>query len=98
LHERGGGAHVAVECRVRGTEEEGVQRVVLPHRERIELVVVTDSTPDGQPEPGLRGGTGPIDRVAIEPLRLDRPTLTGRHATAVEPGGGQLVWRRVREQ
>ena len=98
LDRRCGRRDVAVEARIGGRVEEGVERIELPGRERIELVIVADGAlpRETQPHVGERGRA--IDRIAEEELVVDRAPLARRDVAPREAGGRPLVARGVRQE
>jgi len=78
--------------------EEGVERVVVLHGERIELVIVADGAPRGQPHPDLDRGRRAVDGIAVDPLFIDAATFAGGDIAAIESGGNQLVAGRIGQQ
>ena len=79
--------HRGIGCAV----EERIKRIELLLGDGVEFVVVTDGAPGRQPHPGLRGGGGPLDRVAEHELGIDGAAFARSDIVAIEACGHQLV-------
>ena len=86
--------HRGIGCAV----EERIERIELLLGDGVEFVVVTDGAPGRQPHPRLRGGGGPLDRVAEHELGIDGTALTRGDVVAIETCGHQLILRWIREK
>ena len=89
---------VAVEARVGRRVEEGVERVKLAVRDRVELMAVADGALAGQAHPGIGHRGGAVDGIAKQQFLVDRSPLARRHIAAGESGGDLLVERGVWQQ
>ncbi len=89
---------VAVEAGIGRRIEEGVERVELAGRERVELVVVADGALAGEAEPDVRDRGRAVHGVTEEELVVDRSALAGRHVAPREAGGRLLVAAGVRQE
>ena len=89
---------VAVHAGVGRRIEEGVERIKLLVRDRIELVAVADGALAGEAHPGVRHRGRAVDGVAEEQLVVDRAALARRDVAPREPGGDLLVGRGIRQQ
>ena len=79
--------HRGIGCAV----EERIERIELLLGDGVEFVVVTDGAPGRQPHPGLRGGGGPLDRVAEHELGIDGAAFARSDIVAIEACCHQLV-------
>ena len=78
--------------------EEGEKAVVLPLRDRIELVVVTTGAADRQAQEQHRGGLHPIGHILHAIFFRDGSPLEIDHVVAGKTGGDLLFERRAGEQ
>ena len=61
-------------------------------------MIVAHRATGRQRQPSRRHRAGPIDRVSVVVLRVDRSTFARRDIASVEPSGNELIERRFFEE